>query len=144
MPAFTLDTNVLIDAVRHPDELAQLKQFLDWALPATALSSVVGLELLAGARSPAAAQLVETELLALFERRRRVIAPSAACWQQAGRSLGQRRARPVALSAQNDLLLAHAARASGWTVVTKDRDFLRLQQEVKGLRVAVPFPARPT
>jgi len=37
---YTLDTNILVDAVRRPADLEQLKQFLSWALPHTALSSV--------------------------------------------------------------------------------------------------------
>lgn len=48
---YTLDTNVLIDALRRPADLAALKVFLDWALPLMALSSVVASELLAGART---------------------------------------------------------------------------------------------
>ena len=28
---YTLDTNVLVDAVRRPVDLEQLKQFLNWA-----------------------------------------------------------------------------------------------------------------
>ena len=38
---YTLDTNVLIDALRYPAEMVLLKAFLEWALPHTALSSVV-------------------------------------------------------------------------------------------------------
>jgi len=47
---YTLDTNVLVDALRQPPELDRLKAFLSWALPSTVLSSVVVTELTAGAR----------------------------------------------------------------------------------------------
>ena len=51
---YTLDTNVLIDAMRYPSEMVLLKAFLEWALPHTVLSSVVASELLAGARTETA------------------------------------------------------------------------------------------
>lgn len=143
MPRFTLDTNVIIDAVRRPAELARLKEFLVWALPATTLSSVVALELLAGARSSGAAELIETELLALFERRHRIIAPSAASWRRAGQSLGRRAGRSTTPADQNDLLLAHSAREAGWTLITRDRGIARLPGEITGLQVAEPFPTPP-
>ncbi len=44
---YTLDTNVLIDALRRPADMLLLKEFLEWTLPHTALSSVVASELLA-------------------------------------------------------------------------------------------------
>lgn len=143
MPRFTLDTNVIIDAVRQPAEFARLKEFLEWALPATTLSSVVALELLAGARSPEAAKLIETELLALFERRQRIMAPSAASWRRAGHSIGQRAGHPTTPADQNDLLLAHSARESGWTLITKDRGIAGLPSEISGLQVAAPYPKQP-
>ena len=85
---YTLDTNVVIDALRRPAEMLRLKEFLDWALPHTALSSVVASELLAGARTDAARRLVERDLLGAFDRRGRMIC----CWRtprasSAGRSL---------------------------------------------------------
>ena len=44
---YTLVTNILIDALRRPAEMLRLTEFLKWALPHTALSSVVASELLA-------------------------------------------------------------------------------------------------
>ena len=84
---YTLDTNVLIDAIRQPSDLVRLKQFLDWALPRTVLSSVVASELLTGARTAQARAFVETELLAPFARRRRIPAPSHAAWTNKGLQL---------------------------------------------------------
>jgi len=75
---YTLDTNVLIDVLRGPADMRLLKAFLEWALPRTTLSSVVASELLAGARTDAARRLVERDLLGAFERRGRIVAPSAA------------------------------------------------------------------
>jgi len=41
---YTLDTNVVVDALRQSHELDRLKASLSWALPATVLSSIVAAE----------------------------------------------------------------------------------------------------
>lgn len=123
---YTLDTNVLIDALRRPAEMLLLKEFLDWALPHTVLSSVVASELLAGARTESARRLVERDLLGAFERLGRILAPSAAAWGKTGLVLGRAAAASIGASWQNDLLLAHTAREFGWTLVTRDKDFTRI------------------
>ena len=82
---FTLDTNVFIDALRQPPALDRLKAFLSWALPSTVLSSIVAAELTAGARSEKARRLLDDALLAAFERRARIIAPSTAAPRLGGR-----------------------------------------------------------
>ena len=140
---YTLDTNVLIDALRHPAEMVRLKLFLEWALPHTALSSVVACELLAGARTETARRLVEHEVLGAFERRGRIVAPSVAAWAKTGLVLGRAGSTSIGASWQNDLLLAHTAREYGWSLITRDKDFLRIRPQVKGLRVEAPFPHRP-
>ena len=66
-----------------------LKEFLEWALPHTTLSSVVASELLAGARTESSRRLVERDLLGAFERRGRIVAPSAAAWAKTGVVLGR-------------------------------------------------------
>lgn len=141
---YTLDTNVLIDALRRPADMLLLKEFLDWALPHTALTSVVASELLAGARTDSARRVVERDLLGAFERRGRIVAPSAAAWAKTGKVLGRATTASIGASYQNDLLVAHTARELGWCLVTRDRDFSRIRLLVKGLRVEAPFPQRPT
>jgi predicted nucleic acid-binding protein len=141
---YTLDTNVLIDALRRPPDMLLLKEFLEWALPHTALSSVVASELLAGVRTDSSRRLVERDLLGAFERRGRIIAPSAAAWAKTGGVLGRAAAASIGPTYQNDLLLAHTAREFGWCLVTRDKDFSRIRLLVKGLRVEAPFPRRPT
>lgn len=66
---YTLDTNVLLDALRQPAEHDRLQAFLSWALPSTVLSSVVVAELTAGARSPKAREALERQFLAPFDLR---------------------------------------------------------------------------
>ncbi len=140
---YTLDTSVIVDAVRDPAERARFKQFLEWALPWTVLSSVVASELLAGARTVAARRLVEAELLAPFERRGRIVAPSVTAWHRTGVLRGAEGGRRIGPDWQNDLLVAHSARELGWVVVTRDADFATLRAHVRGLRVAAPYPRRP-
>lgn len=140
---YTLDTNVFVDALRRSADLEQLKAFLSWALPRTALSSVVASELLAGARTETARRLVESELLAAFARRGRIIAPSPDAWVKTGVLLGRSGGGAVGALWQNDLLLAHTARELGWCLITRDKDFGRIRTQMKGLRVEAPYPRRP-
>lgn len=141
---YTLHTNVIVDALRRPPEMQLLKEFLEWALPQTALSSVVASELLAGARTDSARRLIDRELLGAFERRGRIVAPSAAAWIKTGHLLGRASTASIGASWQNDLLLAHTARELGWTIVTRDKDFTRIRSLIKGLRVEAPYPRRPS
>lgn len=141
---YTVDTNVLVDALRRPAEMLLLKEFLDWALPHTTLCSVVASELLAGARTESARRLVERDLLDAFDRRGRIVAPSAVAWAKTGLVLGRATTAAIGASWQNDLLLAHTAREFGWTLITRDKDFTRIRLLVKGLKIEAPFPRRPT
>lgn len=140
---FTLDTNILVDALRQPGELDRLKAFLSWALPSTVLSSIVAAELTAGARTDKARRLLDGALLAPFERRGRILAPTGGAWRRMGAVLARVGATGATASLQNDALLAVQAREHGWTVITRDQDFQMLRSHISGLRVSVPFPERP-
>lgn len=140
---YTLDTNVLVDALRQPAELRRLKTFLMWALPSTVLSSIVAAELKAGARTEQSRALLDDGLLAPFDRRRRIVAPSSAAWQRMGGLLARIGAAGSTASRQNDVLLAVQAREHGWTVITRDRDLNQLRTNIAGLRVGAPYPERP-
>lgn len=140
---YSLDTNVVVDALRQPPELDRLKAFLSWALPSTVLSGVVAAELTAGARTEKARRALDDIFLDAFERRGRIVAPSTAAWRRVGVIVS--RIGPAGLSAsrQNDALLAVQARERGWTIVTRDQDFDGLRALVSGLKIATPFPERP-
>jgi predicted nucleic acid-binding protein len=137
---YTLDTNVVVDALRQPSELDHLKAFLSWALPSTVLSSVVAAELAAGARTDRARRALNDAVLAPFDRRDRILAPSVAAWRHTGTVLARTDASPVAASRQNDVLLATQAREHGWVVITRDRDLDALRPMIRGLQVAAPYP----
>ncbi len=140
---YTLDTNVLVDALRQSHELDRLKAFLSWALPATVLSSIVAAELAAGARTDRARRVLDDAVLAPFDRRGRIVAPSVAAWRRTGALLARSGATGLTASRQNDVLLATQAREGGWVVVTRDHDLRALRPLISGLQVAAPYPARP-
>ncbi|MCC6317141.1 MAG: PIN domain-containing protein [Gemmatimonadaceae bacterium] len=141
---YTLDTNVVVDALRQPSEMEQLKAFLAWALPVTVLSSVVVAELAAGARTERARRALDEGLVGAFDRRARIHAPSRRAWHRTGAALGRIGASGVSASRQNDMLLAFQAREVGWMLITRDQDFAALRSVVRGLKVAASFPMRPT
>lgn len=140
---YTLDTNVVVNALRQAPELDRLKSFLSWALPWTVLSSVVAAELTAGARTDRARRVLDGEFLDAFGRRSRILAPSVAAWRRTGAIVAHIGAAGLSASRQNDMLLAIQARERGWVLVTRDRDFEALRPLVTGLRVVAPFPVRP-
>ncbi|MFM9013169.1 MAG: type II toxin-antitoxin system VapC family toxin, partial [Gemmatimonadota bacterium] len=111
-------------------------------LPSTVLSSLVVAELTARARTAKARDALEQQFLAPFERRGRILAPSAAAWRRTGTILGASATAPSA-SRLTDVLLASQAREFGWTIVTRDADFTALRRSITGLKVATPFPPRP-
>ncbi len=139
---YTLDTNVFVDALRQPAELDRLKAFLSWALPSTVLSSIVAAELTAGARTDRARRVLDDAVLAPFDRRGRILAPSVAAWRRTGALVARTGATGLTASRQNDALLAVQARERGWVVVTRDQDFQALRPFVHGLKVAAPYPDR--
>ncbi|MGH7653923.1 MAG: type II toxin-antitoxin system VapC family toxin [Gemmatimonadaceae bacterium] len=139
---YTLDTNVIVDALRQEQELDRLKGFLSWALPSTVLSSIVAAELTAGARTERSRRVLDDAVLAPFDRRGRIIAPSAAAWRRTGAMLSKSGAAGVSASRQNDMLLATQAREYGWVVVTRDHDLSALRPTIAGLKVAAPYPER--
>ena len=146
MSKYTLDTNVLIDALRVPEELAALKAFLERALPVCYLSGIVVQELEAGVTTRAQAELIADQLVGPFARRGRVIAPSAEAWARSGQVLWQLRRQhrgTLPASLANDALLACSCREAGITLITRDNDFHRLGRHVSGLQLSVPYPKPP-
>ena len=140
---YTLDTNVVVDALRQAEELDRLKAFLSWALPSTVLSSVVAAELAAGARTDRARRVLDEAVLAPFDRRGRILAPSVAAWRRAGALFARSGATGLTASRHNDALLGAQARERGWMIVTRDHDLQMLRPLIKGLQVAAPYPDRP-
>lgn len=143
---YALDTNIFIDAFRDVGAAAALDAFLRQRLVATFLSSVVVQELRAGARAGKDALLLQRAIFTPFERRRRIVTPSAAAFKESGRLLAALAAREGAdavrgnRSLANDTLLAASCRESGLTLISSDSDFDRIRPFIPGLRVAQPWP----
>ena len=147
MAKYCLDTNIYIDALRDPDERAALRDFQAWALPSIYLSSVVILELEAGARTPADAELLDQTLVAAYGRRGRIVTPSPEAWLSTGKALAALRSHTrqdvPAFQLIHDILLGFSCREHGLTLVTRDTDFRSVARLVPGLRVIGPWPRRP-
>lgn len=135
---YAVDTNLFIRAYRAEADRAALERFLQAFAPFCYLPAIVGQELLAGVRSAAEERALHRHLIALYERRGRVIAPSAGGWLQSGgviramvQSEGLDLARmPKALG--NDVLLAVTCREHGVCLVTENtRDFARIRRHLR-------------
>jgi predicted nucleic acid-binding protein len=143
---YAIDTNVYIDSFGDAGKAQALKSFIYTHLAETFLSAVVVQELRVGARTPAAAAMLQTEVCAPFERRGRVVIPSAAAFKDCGRVLVDLIAKEGIVYADtkralvNDVLLATSCREHGIVLITSDSDFEMIRRHVKGWRTMAPWP----
>ena len=146
MAKYALDTSVYIEGLRDAAAASALKRFLAAALPSTYLSAVVMLELRAGARRREQIEAVEAGIFAPFERRRRVLVPSAHAFVECGRVLADLAVKEgldlatAKRSLTNDVLLAVSCQEMGVTLVTRDSDYGRIARYLKGFRHVAPWP----
>lgn len=143
---WVLDTNVYIAALRDRQKLAVLKRFRVRARDRLRMSSVVALELRAGAVTPAHAAAVDS-LVEPYAKRDNVVTPSFDAWLAAGRVLAslaaaeRLRIADAPRSFVNDVVLAASCREADLVLVTDDaRDFAAIQRHLKGFRFREPFP----
>ena len=123
---------MIIDGLRNSEDEARLISFHERYAPFEYLSAIVALELRAGARSDVEGARVERHLLAPFERRGRVFAPSYGTWKAAGAALATLRVEPVTRAFYNDVLLAASCGEHGVTLVTKNAaDFQRIRRVMR-------------
>lgn len=131
-----LDTNVYVDWLNEKihDSLVLAPGLVRY------LSAVVQMELRAGAGTPRARRAVE-ELVRAYRAGRRIVVPTAAAFDDAGRVLRELQNRGVEVrraSLVNDVLIAQSARAIGATVVSRDRDYETLKAVLEfGLQLIV-------
>jgi predicted nucleic acid-binding protein len=140
---FAIDTHLYIDALRTEKGRAALNAFHAAFTPFIHLCSVVAHELRAGARG-AAGERIDAALIAPFERRGRVFAPSHRAWKDAGAVLSELAApaqwRSVSRSFVNDVLLAMACREAGVVLITNNTiDFERVAT-VRSFAFVAPWP----
>ena len=141
-----LDTNVYIDAIRDPSELAALKQFVLRFGHRLWLAGVVAAELGAGALTDARRDAVD-DLVRPYATRDRVFGVSFTACREAGRALAglatRERVRLATAppSLTNDALLAASCREADVVLVTRNfKDFSRLQRQLRGFRFVAPWP----
>ena len=137
MRRVVIDTNLYIDWLnegRHEDVLFQ-RDAVKY------LSTVVVLELYAGAFSPRDRRVLRG-VVAAFERAERILVPSGAVWQDAGHVLRALKASRGSVgggypSLVNDVLIALSARAIGAIVMTSnERDFAAIRR-VRPFKLAI-------
>ena len=146
MPRFVLDTNLYIAADSDVDWSEELVRFTSAYLPSIYLHGVVVQEILAGAIDRRREKLVEESLVAPFERRGRVIAPTFSAWKSAGR-IAMRLVQLKLMSPGgfkrsflNDCLLAASCREHGIKLITTNREDFDLIRRVQPFEYGQPWP----
>jgi predicted nucleic acid-binding protein len=132
---YVLDTQLFINAFRDPAANEELQRFHRTFSPFEYLSVIVAQELRAGIRRPRERLMLERNVLKLFERADRIIAPTADAWHQSGDLFAEMARKDgleigrVSKAFANDILLALSRRASGCVLVTDNaRDFQRIRR----------------
>ncbi len=134
---YVLDTQLYIRGFREPGANDALQEFHRSFAPFEYMSVVVAQELRSGAPATRERQALERCVLNVFERTRRLIAPSVRAWHSSGDVLAEM-AREEGLEVSrvskafgNDILLALSCREAGCTLVTDNgRDFTRIRRFV--------------
>jgi predicted nucleic acid-binding protein len=132
---YVLDTQIFINAFRDPAANEALARFHHAFAPFEFLSVVVAQELRAGIRHSGDRKVLERNVLDVFERAGRIVAPSAAAWHRSGDLLSEMARHEglelgrISKSFANDILLALSCREAGCVLVTdNERDFRRIRQ----------------
>jgi predicted nucleic acid-binding protein len=144
---YAVDTNLFIRGYRTEADREALESFLHAFAPFCYLPAIVAQELLAGVRSLAEERALDRHLISLFERRNRLIAPSASGWLTSGRVLramvkaeGLDLAR-LSKALGNDVLLAVTCREHGVCLVSENtRDFSRIRRHLQ-FEYTAPWPS---
>lgn len=146
MTRYAIDTNLYVRAFRDAGEATALDQFMTRNAPRCYLHSVVLHELLVGALSPDRTGEIEAEIAEPLARRRRIVTPSHRSWSTAGKAVARLAARKrldlrsLPCSFVHDALIAASCAEAGVTLVTdNERDFRRLQDEIR-FEFAAPWP----
>jgi len=139
---WSLDSNILVDALRIPEARARLAAFIAEG-NVVVMSSIVVAEMEFGARTARAVALLDADEIGMLLRRGRIIAPSESDWRRTGRLLGDHPEWARTASRQNDVLLAVQCAERGWALITRDRDFGEFMEHLPSLRLFPPFPQKP-
>jgi predicted nucleic acid-binding protein len=141
---FVFDTNVAVGAARDRRERAQFDAFIRARRGQVWLHATVWLELEVGART--AEERVALEAFTEpFVDAGRVLVPTQAAWQQAGRVLAglavERGINVRRSSVHHDAVIAASTRESGFTLVTRNlADFRAIARYLSKLSFQAPYP----
>jgi predicted nucleic acid-binding protein len=141
-----LDTNCFIDASRTDAANAAYELFTAQAAPRLYLSSVVAAELRAGAISPSELTQLEQEVLTPYQRRGRIVTPSAAAWNALGTTLATLvREDGLQLNTTRrsfffDILIAYSCREIGAILVSANLQDLARIARVFAFDYVAPYP----
>jgi predicted nucleic acid-binding protein len=145
---YVLDTQLFINAFRDPSANERLQAFHQAFSPFEYLSAIVAQELRAGLKRPQDRKALERNVLKIFTRAGRTIAPSADAWHRSGDLLAEMvwqegvEVPRVTKAFANDILLALSCRESGCVLVTdNERDFQRIRRFVQ-FEFTAPWPAQ--
>jgi predicted nucleic acid-binding protein len=132
---YVLDTHIFINAFHDPVANDALQQFHRAFSPFEHFSVIVAQELRAGVQRPHDRKALERNILGVFQRRGRIITPSADVWHRSGdlfaemaRGEGLEIPR-VSKAFANDVLIALSCHEAGCVLVTdNERDFSRIRR----------------
>ncbi len=135
------DTNIYIRAIHGGPTCVEYDLLLEF-LSSTYLSSVVSAELFAGVTSPSGTRLVE-RFVDRSERVGRVVTPTLASWNEAGRILAKITKQEPEFKTKiprifNDVLIAMSALQIGAAVYTQDEQDFQLIRRHKRFRLEIP------
>ena len=141
-----LDTNCFVDASHTDEAAAAFAEFCAWAAPGLHLSTVVAAELRAGAATAHDRRTLERQILSPYERRGRLLNPSAAAWEQLGTTLAALVEddglvlRDVRRSFVFDILIARSCREIRATLVSRNVADLSRIAKVFAFDFVPPYP----
>ncbi len=147
MPAFVVDTNVYVSAMRSEEWNQALARFQRRFAPFLFQHSAVAQEILVGARDEAGYREFHEDWIQPFESVGRVITPSHTVWTRAALILvrlvqaGARSRGGFTRGFLNDCLIAASARDIGFTLVTADTaDFSLIRTVEPRFQFTTPWP----
>jgi predicted nucleic acid-binding protein len=145
--AFVLDTNCFVDASRSDADRGAFEEFCARAAPRLLLSTVVAAELRAGAASRRARQRLDRDVLAPYERRGRLVNPSASAWSILGTTLATLvekeglMLRQVRRSFIFDVLIARSCREVDAILVSRNATDLARIAKIFPFEFVPPYPS---
>lgn len=149
MPAYVIDTNLYIEAIRTEEGAKALIAFQRSFAPLLFQHSTVAQEILAGARNEADYRAYCEDWVAPFEDLGRIVTPSHSSWTRAALIMarlvasGKKSPGGFGRSFLNDCLIAASAREHGFILVTRNtKDFALIQRIEPDLRYVPPWPER--